>query len=102
MTTANKTTAQVFEDVKARIDALSKRKIQADSIVLSEKAQLERARKEALELLKTADADELRKMFAEVTAENQRVLAASVAEVEAAERAFAEFDQLNNAAQPTA
>ncbi|KWU17799.1 hypothetical protein [Burkholderia cenocepacia] len=102
MTAATKTTAQVFEDVKTRIDALAKRKLQADSIVLSEQAQLERARAEALELLKTADADELRKMFAEVTAENQRVLAESVAEVERAEQAFAKFDQLNAAAQPSA
>jgi hypothetical protein len=102
MTTANKTTAQVFEDVKTRIDTLSKRKLQADSIVLSEKAQLERARQEAIELLGTADADKLRTMYTEVTAENQRVLAATVAEVEAAEQAFKEFDQLNNAAQPTA
>lgn len=103
MTSANKTPAQLFEDAKQRLNALQQRKTRADSVVLAEQAQLDRARAEAKELLGTASADELRKKYVEVNNENIRLVTELLTEIEAREQAFDEIDRALAAAnQPAA
>jgi len=103
MTSATKTPVQLFEDAKQRLNVLQQRKTRADSVVLAEQAQLDRARAEAQELLGTTSAEELRKKYAEAHSENLRVVTEVLTEIEAREKAFDEIDRALAAAnQPAA
>lgn len=102
MTSANKTPVQLFEEAKQRLNALQQRKTRADSVVLAEQAQLDRARAEAQELLGTTSAEELRKKYTEAHTENLRVVTEVLAEIEARENAFDEIDRALAAANQPA
>lgn len=74
--TNEKTDKQSIEDLKARYEALNKRKIQAEANLENARNQLEELKTQARSEFGTDDIEALQKMLTDMQAENERKRAA--------------------------
>lgn len=96
MSTA-KNSVELFEQQKRRHAELQQRRAKAEATRDAERVTLQRAREEAKQLLGTDDVAELRRLYQEGEAENDRKVVELVFALDEADRKLGDIDRITAA-----